>query len=114
MLKVKVTKKEILKNYENVISVGYCNLCWLLIYTEPKYYTCGVNGWYSDIYEIGNNTCICTGYKAFGNIKVSYDIIKKYNDKAQKIYINNNRKEAEKKINKLLNKFIEEVLNNEQ
>lgn len=44
-MKVKVTKKEIRENYKNVISVGYCELQYLLRGKNPNFYTSGIYGW---------------------------------------------------------------------
>lgn len=111
MLKVKVTKKEILRHYKNVISAGYCNLQYLLNEKDSKFYTCGVYGWNSDIYEINDNTCICTGYRPFGNVKVDYDIQEKYDNEARAICCSDLQYEQKKKkVNKLLDEFIMEVL----
>lgn len=110
-MKIKTTKKQITNNYINIICVGYCDLSYLLKGQNASYYTCGVYGWNADIYHINNNTCIVTGYRPFGNIYPSYDCItQKYNEKARQIYYNNDYTIATKKINKLLNKFINDCL----
>ena len=108
-MKVKTTKKEIKKIYNNIIEVSYCNLQNLLINQHPSYFTSGVYGWNSDIYII-NNVAICTGYRPFGNVKPDYKTIEKYNQKAKDIYNKEDYKTAIKKINKLLIRFIDEVL----
>lgn len=112
-MKIKVTKKQIMKGYYNIICTGYCNLQALLNYVEPDYYTCGVYGWNSDVYKINNNTCIVTGYRPFGNIR-NYDLVKKYEQKAEKIIYNNDLdyEVKKKKLNKLLDKFVKETLEN--
>ena len=115
-MKIKVTKKEIMNSYDNIICVGYCGLAYLLRgVIEPRFYTCGVYGWNSDIYQVDYNTVICTGCRPFGNIYASYSgICNKYNEKARKIW-NNYDLEYEtrrKKVNKLLEKFINECLEN--
>lgn len=111
-MKIKVTKKEIMENCKNVICVGYCNLQWLLNCLEPKFCTYGVYGWNSDIYKINNNTCICTGYRPFGNIEVNYNIQKKYDDEARAICCDYSLTydQQKKKVSKLLDKFILEVM----
>ena len=112
-MKIKVAKKEIMENYKNVICVGYCDLCYLLKCIEPRFFTNGVYGWNSDIYEINENTCICTGYRPFGNISANgRNIIKKYDNKAKAIWYNYDLTydQQKKKVSKLLDKFILEVL----
>lgn len=110
-MKVKVTEKQIKENYYKIISIGYCNAQYLLKDMEPRYYTCGVNGWKADIYHIENNLAIATGYAPFGNIK-DYDLMKKYEDKARKIWNNYDLKyeQRAKKVEKLRSKYIKELL----
>lgn len=112
-MKIKTTRKDIMNGYYNVISVGYCDLYYLLVGQEARYYNCGVYGWNCDIYHINNSIAICTGYRPFGNIKASYNgITRKYNEKARKIWDNYDLdyKKKKAKINKLLEKFINECL----
>lgn len=112
MEKLRVTRKQIKEGYKNVIEVGYCELQTLLRYESARYYTCGVYGWSADIYEINDNTVIVTGYSPFGNIRVDRKIIKKYEDKAMKISHDwlKSYEENKKAIDKLIKKFIKEVL----
>ena len=60
---------------------------------------------------IFGDIAISTGYAPFGNIKVKYDILRKYDNTARKIVENWNIKYDTKveKVNKLLEKFLEEV-----
>lgn len=115
-MKVKVTKKQVLDNYYHVISVGYCDLQDLLRFKNANYYTCGVYGWSCDIYDLGNGVALSTGYRPFGNLKASYyHITKKYNEKAKKVhnqYYDNKIKydTRNKKLEKLLNEFVNECL----
>lgn len=107
-MKTKVTKKEILNNYEKVICVGYCSLQNLLSYKNAKYYTSGQYGWNADIY-IDGKTAIVTGYRLFGNIKARYDIFKKYDDKARTIIETRDYRVIDSQLDLLLFKFIQEV-----
>lgn len=111
-MKVKVTKKEIKENYKNIISIGYCELQFLLRGKEPNFYTSGVYGWGADIYQINNTTCIVTGYAPFGNIEIERNTIQKYEEKARKICCDYslNWEQQTKKLEKLLDKFIKEVI----
>ena len=113
MLKVQVTKKQIVDNYKNVISVGYCDLQYLLRFKDARFYTAGVYGWNADIYEINYNTAIVTGYRPFGNIKVDYGILKGFESRASHILNLSGLltyDEQKKAINDLLNEFIQVVL----
>lgn len=61
--------------YENVITVGYCDLQYALKWREPNFYTVGVYGWNADVYVIDYDTVVVTGYRPFGNIKLSRSVI---------------------------------------
>lgn len=119
-MKVKVTKRQVLDNYCHVISVGYCDLQYLLQFKNANYYTCGVYGWSSDIYDVGCGVAISTGYRPCGNLKASYyHITRKYNEKARKVhnkYYDGKIKHEtrEKQLNKLLHEFVNECLNLEK
>jgi len=112
MKKIKVKESDIKDGWTNIICVGYCDLQYLLRFREPDFYTCGVYGWKADIYKIDYNTVIVTGYAPFGNIR-NYDIVKKYEKKAEKIAYSRYSSEWEKqpkKLEKLLKQFIDEIL----
>lgn len=108
---IKVNKKDILDSYSNVISIGYCSLQYLLNCKDSKMYTCGVYGWNASIYHISNSTSIVTGYRPFGNIYPKHEVIRQYEEKARKIYLGDGTwQEKSKKLEKLLDKFISEVV----
>ena len=108
MKKIQVKEREIKEGWNNIICVGYCDLQYLLRFREPDFYTCGTYGWKADIFKINYNTVIVTGYQPFGNIR-NYDIVRKYEEKAEKIAHSNDWEKQPKKLEKLLNKFIEEI-----
>lgn len=114
-MKVKVSKKQIESAYFYKICVGYCDLDYLLRYRDPEYVTSGTYGWNADIFKINLNTVIITGYRPFGNIR-NYDLVKKYNEKARKIVFDNslNFETQKKKVERLLQKFIDEILKEEE
>jgi len=109
-MKTKTTQKEIKSRFKKIVCVGYCDLQHLLYYQNPTYYTTRREGWASDIY-IFDDIAISTGYAPFGNIKVKYDVLRKYDSTARKIVGNWDIKHDTKvkKINKLLEKFLKEV-----
>lgn len=111
-MKVKVSKKEILRNYKNIIKIGYCDFDFLLSRKNPNFYTTRAEGWGADIYQINYNTCIVTGYSPFGNIEIERNTIQKYEEKARKICCDYSLgwEQQTKKLNKLLDKFINEVI----
>lgn len=112
-MKTKVTKKMINNNYYNVVIIGYCDLQALLHYQQPLYYTAGVYGWNADIYPVDYNTVIVTGYRPFGNVRVDWDRMKKYENFADYINSWDCKKEYDKKkkiVNYLLERFIREEI----
>lgn len=114
-MKIKVTQKQIKEGYDKILIVGYCDLYYLLRGLDPRYYTCGVYGWNSDIYHYDNRVAICTGYRPFGNVQTNWELNNKYNEKARKVYEDYDIPYQKRidKINKLLDKYIKEVLENE-
>lgn len=112
-MKFKTTQKAVKEGYRNIIKVGYCDLQYLLYYKNPVAYTHGVYGWNADIYEIGRGSAICTGYKPFGDIRPDYELVREYDEKAEKIVLSWNKYEHDeilKMLDELLNEFIERIL----
>ena len=84
-MKFKTTRKQMQNNYSKVINVGYCTLQNLLNYESPMAYSCGVDGWNGDYYEV-DNVLIATGYRGLPATtcdNYSYDLAREYDDKAQ-------------------------------
>ena len=71
--------------YRNVIKVGYCDMQSALKWREPNFYTAGLYGWNSDVYVIGQNTVIVTGYRPFGNMELPREVIDTLNKCAKSI-----------------------------
>lgn len=111
-MKIKTTQKEIKENYKNVICIGYCEIQYLLYYKNADAYNSGVYGWNCDIYKISNNTCIVTGYRPFGNIRVKRELMKEYENLAE-FYVLKYRGNFEKlktKLDLLLDEFINKAI----
>ena len=110
-MKFRTTNKQIRNNYGYVFKIPCCGAWHLLQGREPEAYTAGVYGWNADIY-IHGGVAIATGYRPFGEA-VPRELLKKYEEKAKKIYNNNNYKYSTKqtKINKLLDEFINILIN---
>ena len=81
-MKTKVTNKEIRSNYNNILSIGYCQAHFLLSGVSPFGYNCGVYGWNCDFYDI-DGICVSTGYRPIGK-RVNYSLLKEYEDKANR------------------------------
>jgi hypothetical protein len=112
MNKIHVTKKQMRDNYY-ILGVSYCKLQFLLNYTSPVAYSTGAHGWACDYYNV-DGVLISTGYAPLSskNCKSNYEMIKQYDDNAQKI-VYDHKLEYEDKKNKvtaLLNEFIKEAL----
>lgn len=84
-MKTKITKKAIMNAFEKVIRVDYCDLHDALTWREPNFYTAGVYGWNADVYVISYDTVIVTGYRPFGNIELSREVVDTLNKCAESI-----------------------------
>ena len=109
-MKYKTTDKAIRAGYSNIIKVGYCNLQFLLKPFDPIAYNTRVEGWKYDVYAFGS-VAICTGYAPIGNIKPDYETIRAYDEKARKIWFDNNKPHETQieEISTLMQQFIAEV-----
>lgn len=106
---IKVRKKDILNNYKTVLSVGYCGVDDLLRGETCKFYTAGVYGWNADVYILGDDVALVTGYRPFGTSNYN-DILEKYNNKAKKINSKNyDWEEQKKRLDLNLKKMVEEI-----
>lgn len=111
-MKSKTTKKELQENYNYIIRAGYCELSTLLRTSKVREfgYSCGIYGWNWDAYEVeasnGQPVVVCTGYRDMTGKRT--EGLKKFEEKARKIYDYNNKKtyeQKEKEHAKLLKKF---------
>ena len=104
-MKFEVTKKEMRR--EEVYSVGYCKLQYLLRFEEPIAYSHGVYGWACDYYKV-EDAYICTGDNPIGK-KVDYKIVNKYEAKAEKIIRNIAYEKQKPLLSHLLKNLIKEL-----
>ncbi len=109
-MKVQTTQKYIKTLYPKIVKIGYCDLQHLLHFEDAAYYNAGVYGWNCDIYCFGD-IAIVTGYNPFGNIKLDYNKIKEYDNKAYNIICDYNLtyEQQKEQVTDLLNKFLLEV-----
>ena len=110
-MKIRVTEKQIKEGFKNIICVGYCDLQYLLYYKEPEFNTSGVYGWKADFYKINNNTIISTGYAPIGTIR-NYRLNKKYDEKVLDYDMEYEKKKN--KLEKLLEKYVKEIMKVEE
>ena len=102
-MKARVTAKQVRASYLNIIQIGYCNAYYLLD-RDPHYYTAGIYGWNADVFHIDQTTAIVTGYRPFGNICPPYELVRKYEQKAEACY----KAGKVEKIANLLHEFVKE------
>jgi len=114
-MKLKTTKKQIKRNTsDNLFSVGYCDLQYLLKYKNAFAFSSGVYGWSCDYYELelcGTRIIISTGYQPIGR-QLPSTLIKKYDPLAKNIikktFLDHDRTESE--INTLIDQFLKDVI----
>lgn len=108
-MKTKVTRSEVYRYHNKVISIGYCAAYYLLIGEEAIGYNHGIYGWNYDLYSIGN-VAISTGYRPIGE-SVNYEILDRYEAEAKSIYEDRTRSYEDRiaDIKQLLSDFIHEV-----
>jgi len=111
-MKYKTTKKDMKSNYDKIIGIGYCNAQFLLKFEEPTAYSARAEGWACDYYDV-DGVLISTGYAPLDskNAKRDYDMIRKYDQAAEKIACDYNLKYEEQKeqVNTLLKEFVREA-----
>lgn len=125
-MEFKTTKKEVKNYYNNILSVGYCGMQYLLKGTTRESYIVSVYGWTCDNYKLtgtnGKILLLSTGYNPINDQNINkkiidnkYNIIKKYEKKAEKINNNHNLtwQQITNKLNKLIIKFVDEILESE-
>lgn len=103
---IKMSSRQVIDTFPFTIQIGYCDLYYPLVYQRKVRYTCGVYGWNSDIYFIGD-TAISTGYRPFGK-KVIRGLISHYNEAAREIYDDRNIEFTQKvqRLNAVLKDFV--------
>ena len=92
-------------------SASYCSLQTLFRGIAANFYTHGIHGWNFDAYTRGNK-CVTTGYRNMIGESIPYDVCKKYEDAAEKIWSYENKAtydEKRKAADELLEKFWNEV-----
>ena len=114
-MKFKTTQKAIKANYNTIICVPYCGLQNLLNYESPVAYTERRGGWAADIYDMGGGVAITMGYAPFGSVRPSYEVVKRYENAAEKIreYYNFNYGKCKTRLRGAIREFIEEVTRHE-
>lgn len=108
-MQFKTTRKEIEKNFNRIIKVGYCQLNRLLSFEKADAYTAGAYGWNADVY-LFDGVAIVTGYRPFGNIIPRQETLEDFNVRATELLKSNLTLDVcETQLTQLLNEFINEV-----
>jgi hypothetical protein len=103
-MKYKTTAKEVKEGYYYIISVGYCDLQYLLKYENPVAYSKGMYGWKFDVYQLDRNVALVTGYQPASakNTKKDYKIIREYDQRAKDM--------DREQLKALLQEFVKDML----
>ena len=111
MSKYKVTRKEIKERFSTILKIGYCNAQHLLSCENEFAYSTRAEGWACDYYNI-DGIIISTGYAPIGK-ETNYNLLREYEQKAEKIRYNYDLKWEDRKeqINELLSEYIKAELN---
>ena len=80
-MKARVSKKEVRNTNSRIISIGYCDMQFLLRHHDCNMYSAGIYGWSCDYYIINSdntgmftpNTVISTGYQPLSNRETKPD-----------------------------------------
>ena len=81
-MKAQISKKEVRNTNSRIISIGYCDMQFLLRHHDCNMYSAGIYGWSCDYYIINSNntgmftpyTVISTGYRPLSNSRTKPDI----------------------------------------
>ena len=116
MMRVQVTKRDVMRQNRFVIRVGYCDLQHLLRFKDSQFYTAGMYGWNADVYQVDGSAVVVTGYKPFGNIQPDRKVIREYDARAARILHDSTLSyfEKERNLDFLINEFLKAVLNLEE
>lgn len=117
-MKENMTKKRVRDTYDIVLSISYCHAQYLFNSVEPIGYTTRTEGWGCDIYYVyfqkeDKTVAITTGYAPFGG-HIGYDLVDKYERKAQHVWSGNwsfQRKlsQCRKYVQEMLEEYFKEV-----
>ena len=84
--KIKMSMRDVTKNWNRVFYAGYCELWQIMRGFEPTAYNCGVYGWNCDIYfDYKRDIAINTGYRNMRGKRIPSDLIKEFSENDAKI-----------------------------
>ena len=115
-MKLQTTNSNIRNNFHTVLTVGYCELEYLLNYSNAFAYSAGVYGWACNYYTPSDKfrgVCLATGYNTarLGGKRVNYELVKEYEQKACNLVCDySTQKNKREALNILIDEFIEKAL----
>lgn len=111
MMKIRTTRKELRKSAFWSLSVGYCDLQYLLKYEQPFAYVSGTYGWDFDAYLFGD-IVVTTGYRGMVGFSIPYDDVAEIEKRAEKIVYNHDipYEEKRKALHEIAVEFFEQQL----
>lgn len=111
-MEVRLKEKQVKEAFIGVLPLGYCDLYYTLRALGRCGWTCGVYGWNSDIYDLGNGYAISCGYRPIGNMKKPEGIVAKYEKKERKIMDRHykNWQNRNKALLRNLDNFVKEIM----
>ncbi len=113
-MKYKTTRKALKEGHRHIIKIGYCNRQYLLKGCEPIAYLTRAEGWRADVYYMGNDIAICTGYAPVGDISPDWEMLDKYEKRRCAIWCNYSIdwQDRRQQVENLLKEFVKEALKN--
>ena len=109
-MKSKVTRKS-MRMFNQILSVPYCSVYYLLKYHTPIAYSAGTYGWDCDYYYLGG-VLISAGYRPLNTKDMEYDMEKVYAAEKAACEVwesNKTREEKDEIIDKMLYTLIDDL-----
>ena len=123
-MKAQISKKEVRNTSSRIISIGYCDMPFLLRYHDYNLYSAGIYGWACDYYIINSDntgmftpyTVIATGYQPLKNKGTAPDdeLLRLFEKYASLILDSATEASTEIKkswLNRLLSAFVHHAVN---
>ena len=124
-MKARVSKKEVRNTNSRIISIGYCDMQFLLQHHDCYMYSAGIYGWSCDYYIINSNntggiftpyTVISTGYQPLSNSRTAPDaellrLFEKYGSLISDSATEASTEVKQSWLNRLLSAFVHHAVN---
>ena len=124
-MKAQISKKEVRNTNSRIISIGYCDMQFLLRHHDCYMYSAGIYGWSCDYYIINSNntggiftpyTVISTGYQPLSNSRTAPDtellrLFEKYGSLISDSATEASTEVKQSWLNRLLSAFVHHAVN---